>query len=270
MALPSPEVKTDLVLVPFDASIGDMVAAAGAADAGGFDTVWTYDHFSGLVTGRAWSRDPFVALAAIASATSRVGVGILVANVANRHPAQLASAMNSLQSLAPGRVLLGVGGGTAASSPWSAESTAIGRPVPGPAQRRARLVETIQALKAIWRGEEFRGNHVVVAAAMAVTDGTAAPPIIVGASRDLTVDAACDHADGVNLLPEAELASSVARIRRRRPPPFDVSVFDRLVVDHPLGGDPEPLVTLGVDRRTLWVAAPYPLEAIRAIGANLA
>src|SRR5262245_31755738 len=46
---------TDLVLVPFDAAVPDLVAAAQAADQGGFDTVWTYDHFSGLVVGAGWS-----------------------------------------------------------------------------------------------------------------------------------------------------------------------------------------------------------------------
>ena len=102
---------TDLVLVPFGASLDEMLAAAQTADAGGFDTVWTYDHFSGLVQGAPWSRDPFVTLGAIAATTERVNVGVLVANVANRHPAQLACAVNSLQSLAPGRVLLGVGAG---------------------------------------------------------------------------------------------------------------------------------------------------------------
>ena len=139
-SVPSTTMKTDLVLAPFGASAGELLAAARAADAGGFDTVWTYDHFSGLVQSAPWSRDPFVTLAAIAATTERINVGVLVANVANRHPAQLACAVNSLQSLAPGRVLLGVGAGTAASSEWSAEAAAIGRAgrASGDASGRAR------------------------------------------------------------------------------------------------------------------------------------
>ena len=85
-------VLTDLVLVPFGASLDEVLAAAQAVDRGGFDTVWTYDHFSGLVQGAPWSRDPFVTLGAIAATTERVNLGVLVANVANRHPAQLACA----------------------------------------------------------------------------------------------------------------------------------------------------------------------------------
>ena len=253
------------MLAPFGTGIADMVDAARVADAGGIDTVWTYDHFSGLVTGRGWSRDPWVALAAIAAQTERVNVGVLVANVANRHPAQLACAVNSLQSLAPGRVLLGLGAGAAAGTAWSTESVAIGRSVAPPGERRAHLVESIAALRAIWRNEAFQGDRLTVAADAAVTDGSPAPPIIVGASSAPTLGVACEHADGANVLPGADLADRVSMVRTRRPAGFDVGVFSRLDTNHRLGGDPEPLAELGVDRRTLWVTAPYPRDAIARI-----
>lgn len=261
--------KTDLVLAPFEAGVGDMVEAARLAEDGGFDTVWTYDHFSGLVTGRRWSRDPWVTLAAIAARTERINIGVLVANVANRHPAQLACAVNSLQSLAPGRVVLGVGAGTAAGTRWASESEAIGRAVAPAGERRARLIESIAALRAIWKDESYHGEQLSVAAPTAVTDGTPAPPIIVGASSTLTLGLACEHADGANLLPGDDLAERVAMVRSRRPEGFDVGVFDRLDTNHPLGGDPGPLAALGVDRRTLWAAAPYPLDAIGRIAEAL-
>jgi alkanesulfonate monooxygenase SsuD/methylene tetrahydromethanopterin reductase-like flavin-dependent oxidoreductase (luciferase family) len=262
-------VKTDLVLAPFDAGIGDMVDVAQAADAGGFDTVWTNDHFSGLVFGRRWSRDPWVALGAIAARTERVNVGVLVANVVNRHPAQLVSAMNSLQSLAPGRVLLGLGAGAAAGTRWASESDSIGRTDAPVAERRALLIESIAVLRAIWRNEAYPGERVSIAADAAVTDGSRAPPIIVGASTVPTLEVACDHADGANLLPGPDLADRVALARSRRPDDFDIGVFAKLDTGHPLGGDPEPFAHLGVDRRTLGVNAPYPLETIRTIGAAL-
>jgi alkanesulfonate monooxygenase SsuD/methylene tetrahydromethanopterin reductase-like flavin-dependent oxidoreductase (luciferase family) len=96
-----------LVLSPFDASSGEMLSAARIADQHGVGGVWTFDHFSGIVAGANWSRDPFVTLGAIAATTKRVRVGVLVANIANRPPAQLASALNTLQSMAPGRVVAG-------------------------------------------------------------------------------------------------------------------------------------------------------------------
>jgi alkanesulfonate monooxygenase SsuD/methylene tetrahydromethanopterin reductase-like flavin-dependent oxidoreductase (luciferase family) len=263
-------VRTDLVLVPFGASLDGMLAAAQIADRGGFDTVWTYDHFSGLVQGAPWSRDPFVTLGAIAATTERINVGVLVANIANRHPAQLACAVNSLQSLAPQRVLLGIGAGTAASSEWSAEAAAIGRTVADAATRRSMLAESIVALRAIWAGEAFAGEHLQVAASMAVTDGAPLPPIIVGgASRD-TIVVACDHADGVNILPGTDLAGRVEFSRQHaQRAPFEVSAFVALDVGHTLGGDPGELSELGIERRTLYLAAPYPLDAVAGIAAKL-
>jgi alkanesulfonate monooxygenase SsuD/methylene tetrahydromethanopterin reductase-like flavin-dependent oxidoreductase (luciferase family) len=265
-------VKTDLVLVPFDADLDDVLAAARAADRGGFETVWTYDHFSGLVAGAGWSRDPFVTLGAIAASTTRVDIGVLVANVANRHPAQLACAINTLQSLAPERVLLGIGAGAAPANRWSSEADAIDRPVDDGPARRALLAESIAALRAIWRGEAFYGDVVHAAAGMAVTDGAQIPPIIVGGRGEATIAVACAHADGVNLNAGGEDVASLISFVKRQPTAdaFEMSVFGPLDLDHPLGGDPAPLADLGVARRTLFVAPPYPVERIIAIGAGLA
>jgi alkanesulfonate monooxygenase SsuD/methylene tetrahydromethanopterin reductase-like flavin-dependent oxidoreductase (luciferase family) len=264
-------VLSDLVLVPFGAAVDELVRAAKVADRGGFDAVWTYDHFSGLVQGAPWSRDPFVTLGAIAASTQRIKVGVLVANVANRHPAQLACAVNSLQSLAPERVVLGIGAGTAARSEWSAESTAIGRVVGDPATRRDVLAESIMAVRAIWAGEGFSAKHFQVAPGMAVTDGAARPPIIVGASSRETIAVACEHADGVNLLPGPDLAGRVEFARRcAARDRFEVSAFVALDVEHPLGGDPAVLAELGIERRTLYVAAPFPLDVLATIGKNVA
>jgi alkanesulfonate monooxygenase SsuD/methylene tetrahydromethanopterin reductase-like flavin-dependent oxidoreductase (luciferase family) len=263
-------VKTDLVLVPFGASVEDLLAAARVADRGGFDTVWTYDHFSGLVQGAPWSRDPFVTLGAIAATTERINIGVLVANVANRHPAQLACAVNSLQSLAPERAVLGIGAGTSARSEWSAESAAIGRVVADETTRRQMLAESIMAIRAIWAGESFAGQHVQVAPEMAVTDGAALPPIIVGAGSRDTIAVACEHADGVNILPGGDLAGRVEFARRHAArDPFEVSAFTALDVDHPLGGDPAALAELGIERRTLYVASPFPVDVLETIGDSL-
>ena len=145
--------RTDLVLSPFGTRGRRGARRGAAADAGGFEVLWTYDHFGGAVVGAPWSRHPFVTLGAVAAVTERIGLGVLVANASNRHPAQLASAINTLQSLAPGRVCCGVGSGTAATSPFAVEQHAIGR-TPAPAVvRREHLRETIACLRAIWQNQ---------------------------------------------------------------------------------------------------------------------
>ena len=253
---------TDLVLSPFGADPAAMVAAAVIADREGFAGVYTYDHFSGVVAGKAWSRDPFVVLGAIATSTARVRLGVLVANMMNRHPAQLAAAVNTLQAMAPGRVICGIGAGASPGTAFAAEHEAIGRSLGWADERRAKLVSTIGQLRAIWSGDGVT----------AVVDGQDAPPIIVGASTSATGMLAATHADGLNLQrgpDDAALAERIRTIRSVAGSGFEISVFDALDPDHPLGGDPGPLSAMGVGRRTLHVSAPYPVEAIAQIARNL-
>lgn len=270
-------VLTDLVLSPLGASIADMVDAARAAEESGFDGVWTFDHFSGDMFGSPHSRDPFVALAAIAAATDRVSLGVLVANMVNRHPVALASALNSLQSMAPDRMWCGLGSGATPGSRFAGEQLAIGRQPNDGATRQRQLVETIDAIRAIWSGEDLDGEFVTLDGLAGVVDSDHdVPPIVVGASGESTVRLAARHADGVNIRMSGAFADRVAAVRAEladhRDPAtaFDLSVFDALDLDHPTGGAVEPFAELGVDRRTLYVVAPYPIAAIRAIGDRLA
>ena len=55
--------------------------------------------------------DPYVALSAAASSTTRLGLGIGVSNSITRHPAVTASSIASLQELSSGRAVLGLGRG---------------------------------------------------------------------------------------------------------------------------------------------------------------
>lgn len=266
--------RHDLVLSSFGAAVPELVAAAVVAEQAGFDGVWAFDHFSGTMLGRPWSREPFVVLGAIAARTERVTLGPLVANIGNRHPAQLASAVNSLQSLAPERVLCGVGSGAAAGTRFAGETEMIGRPIGDADERRARLVETIECLRAVWAGDGYSGRFVKClppqGAGPGVTDGSSAPPIVVGASGERTVRLAAELADGVNIRDGAGLPALVSVARQAAGErPFEVSVFTPFEAGHPLGGDAERLAGLGVERRTMFTSAPFDLAAIEAIGGRL-
>jgi 5,10-methylenetetrahydromethanopterin reductase len=59
-------------------------------------------------------RDTYVLLAAAAGATSRIGLGPLLANPVTRHPTVTASSIATVDELAPGRVVLGLGAGDTA------------------------------------------------------------------------------------------------------------------------------------------------------------
>ena len=71
------------------------------AEAAGFDAVWQAD--SRLV------RDAVVPMAAFAASTSRIKVGSGVIDIWTRNPARLASTFSTLDDLAPGRILCGLG-----------------------------------------------------------------------------------------------------------------------------------------------------------------
>jgi 5,10-methylenetetrahydromethanopterin reductase len=82
-------------------SIRDGMAYAAYAEERGFDAVWQAE--SRLV------REATVPLAAYAAVTGRIRLGSGVADCWSRNPARLAATFSTLDDLAPGRVMLGLG-----------------------------------------------------------------------------------------------------------------------------------------------------------------
>jgi 5,10-methylenetetrahydromethanopterin reductase len=81
--------------------IRDGMRYARAAEAAGFEAVWQAE--SRLV------REATVPLAAFGAVTETVKLGSGVADVWSRNPARLAATFSTLDDLAPGRVILGLG-----------------------------------------------------------------------------------------------------------------------------------------------------------------
>ena len=254
-------VKRDLVLSPFGGDAATLVRAAVRAEADGYDGVWTLDHISSLAylcsPGEGASRDPFTLLGAIAASTSRLRLGTLVANIHNRHPAQLALAFDTLADLAPGRTICGIGAGAGPGTPFAREDEALGRTPAPAAQRRVLLGEHLAALRAIWDGRDAVGS--VATSGLRGVVRHAAPPIIVGGSSNATLRLAAQCADGVNIVTGLgpRLADQVALVRDelsvREAPlarPFEVSVF---VADRSSEAAREAEIPDGVDRRTVLV-----------------
>jgi probable F420-dependent oxidoreductase len=98
--------------------------------------------------------DPFVALAAAATATDRLLVGTGICLVIERDPITTAKEVASLDRISSGRFLFGVGAG------WNVEEM---RNHGTDASRRFGLMrERVEAMKAIWSQEEasYGGRHV--------------------------------------------------------------------------------------------------------------
>ena len=81
--------------------IRDGMGYARAAEAAGFEAVWQAE--SRLV------REATVPLAAFGAVTETIKLGSGVADVWSRNPARLAATFSTLDDLAPGRVILGLG-----------------------------------------------------------------------------------------------------------------------------------------------------------------
>lgn len=268
----SPIPTTELLLSSFGAHGPDMIEAARLTEQAGYGGVWVEDHFSGVMVKRPWSREPFTVLGAIAVTTSTIRFGPLVANVVNRHPAQLASAAATIQSLGGGRVVLGIGAGAGPGSHYAGEFDAIGVELGDLASRRRRLVETIEVVKQIWNGGgDYAGEFFTLTGLEAVVgDDVALPPLVVGASSAGTVELAATHADGVNIvgLPGWERLVELARdLTADRS--FEIGVYKLIDPDHPTGGDLDSMIDLRVDSRVLGVAAPYPVDRLHDIADRL-
>ena len=93
---------TRLALYLQDAhDIRDAIGLARQAEAAGFEAVWQAD--SRLV------REATVPMAAFLASTDTIQVGSGVVDCWTRNPARLASTFSTLDDLAPGRVILGIG-----------------------------------------------------------------------------------------------------------------------------------------------------------------
>ena len=268
----SSPIATDLVLSPFGASATELVEAAKCADESGFDGIWVLDHFSGKLVGKGWSHEPFTVLGAIANSTKKVNVGPLVANMINRNPVLLASSFSSLQSLAAGRAVLGLGTGAPPGSKFALEQEMIGRRLEEKGvSRRERLIETINALRSIWNGDtNFEGKHFSYEDLESVIMPNTPLRIIVGANGRKMIELASNHADGVNIRVGPSIKELIHLATELAPSPdFEISIHEDFDYSHPFGGDFEKWVQMGVTKRACMVNAPFDMEAISAIGARI-
>ncbi len=90
--------------------IDETLREARLTDELGYDTIWLAEHhFDGICA----YVDPVSFAAALATATSRARIGFAVAQMALHHPIRLAEQIALLDHLSKGRLIVGLGRGTA-------------------------------------------------------------------------------------------------------------------------------------------------------------
>jgi alkanesulfonate monooxygenase SsuD/methylene tetrahydromethanopterin reductase-like flavin-dependent oxidoreductase (luciferase family) len=138
-----------LFVAPFDELVDSRLLAdlAGRAETAGWDGFFLWDHVRYREPVRAVA-DPWVALAAIATATDRLRLGPMVTPLSRRRVHKLARETVTLDHLSGGRLTLGVGLGASTTG----ELEPFGEVVDP--RERARLLDSgLERLSAFWDGE---------------------------------------------------------------------------------------------------------------------
>lgn len=151
------------------------------ADRLGYDAIFLDDHmFPVLVSPDADQLDPFGILGALAAATDRIRVGVLVTDNDYRHPALHARMIHAVDVITGGRAIFGVGAGW-----FSSEYDAYGIPFDAPKIRTSRLSEGIEIYKLASTEESFSfdGEYYTLANLRSAPKPVQRPwpPILVGA-----------------------------------------------------------------------------------------
>lgn len=268
--------KTDLLLIPMGADYAVMKRAALAAEAAGFDGIWTWDHLRSD-RGTAPTPEAWTVLTALAEAVPRITVGPLVLNVINRHPGVLANMAATLQQVSGARLILGIGAGGSAHTPYAVEQEAIGQEVGADSVRRQRVVEAIQVMKRLWAGDttDFTGSHYRLSAPRGFLRPDPPPPIVVGAFGPRMARVAGEFGDGLNTQAgHPQLAHLIETAREGRaasgrdPAGLLVTVFAGLSEAwlRPGSANRARMEQLAVDRLILLIEPPFETAAITEAG----
>ncbi len=192
----------------------EIMEAALAAEALGYDSIWVSDHVvvpdSHNVFGDVFF-DPLISLGFIASATSRIELGTSVMVLPYRNPLVLAKSVSSLDALSGGRVVLGVGSG------WlKGEFDALGVDF---ARRGQMTDEYIEIMKELWTSDSpsHEGEYFSFTGIRFEPKPVRKPhpPVWVGGESRRSIERAVTHGDGwhpVGLGP-GELAAKAREVR---------------------------------------------------------
>jgi probable F420-dependent oxidoreductase len=167
---------------------------ARTAEAAGFDSVWVGDHLLYPGNGRAergpW--DAWTLLAALASVTTRVRLGPLVACAAFHPPGVLAHMASTVDEVSDGRLILGIGAG------WNEpEFKAFGIPFD---RRASRFEEAFEIVRLLIAGERatLHGRFHEVDDAVLLPPPARRIPIMIGSTGERVLRAALPHVDAWN------------------------------------------------------------------------
>lgn len=169
-----------------------------SADLLGFEAIWNYDHFYGLVDNAKPTHEGWTTLAAMAVVIRQARVGCMVTGVTYRNPAILAKMAVTVDHISGGRLEFGIGAG------WHEdEHRGYGIEFPRPGVRVAMVDEALTVIRRLWTEESvtFAGRFFTLTDALCEPKPIQRPhpPIIVGGSRPKMLRVIARHADEWNM-----------------------------------------------------------------------
>jgi alkanesulfonate monooxygenase SsuD/methylene tetrahydromethanopterin reductase-like flavin-dependent oxidoreductase (luciferase family) len=173
--------------------------AALAAEANGWDSVWTWDHL--LAIFGPWQQpilEGWSLLTALAPITTRVRLGLMVGANTFRNPGHTARLATTLDHVSNGRAVLGIGGAW-----FEREHDAFGFDFgASPGERLGWLGEAVPLMRRLLDGEQVSHTgprYTFHDALVAPRPIQAHLPLLVGGSgRRKTLRIVAEHADGWN------------------------------------------------------------------------
>jgi alkanesulfonate monooxygenase SsuD/methylene tetrahydromethanopterin reductase-like flavin-dependent oxidoreductase (luciferase family) len=183
-------------------------------EARGLDSAWVFDHllFRRPGQGTAGGWEAWTMLSALAEATRRVELGMLVAATPFRNPAVFAKMIATLDEVSDGRMIAGLGAG------WhQPEFEAFGIPFD---HRVSRFEEAVHIIKPLLREGrvDFTGRFYQAPDCELIPRGPrpAGPPLLLAGVRPRMLDLVARHGDMYNTAWHAEPATARERLDAMR------------------------------------------------------
>lgn len=190
-------------------------AAAIEFDRLGYDSLWVCDHLYGVPAPQLPILEGWTELTAIAAITNQAKLGTLVTPPFFRNPAVLAKQIATLDQIAPGRVIAGLGAGW-----YPPEFEQTGCEFPDTRERLRALEEMVEIMKRMWTEERatFEGKHFSVNEAICEPKPTTTPEILIGGGGEkVTMAIAARHADTWNnmAIAQGQIAQKIEALHKR-------------------------------------------------------
>jgi coenzyme F420-dependent glucose-6-phosphate dehydrogenase len=187
-------------------SANEMVRHAQQAEQAGFGFALISDHIHPFFTKHGESPFVWSVIGAIAHTTKhlRLGSGV-TCPIIRYHPAIVAQAAATCETMMPGRFFLGVGTGA------NLNEHVTGERWPSPAERVSMLEEAVEVIRLLWQGGNvsFQGRYYTVDQTRLFSLPDQSPPLIVAASGKKMARLAARIGDGlVGLSPDKELVDT--------------------------------------------------------------